>query len=493
MPVSPSAVRGDCWFPLFKDCVVAGSFPVPERGEEIGVEIQFDIMVTLARVSYFLELSPSGRVLKGHSTMLIPTPGTTDDTIQWHFIQSDSQDLYLSTDCIPSDLDILDLDIDELRKRRSFVGYCNRAQIIAGTKESCYEFVQQSQAGRDHKFVQIGREISSTMGTGGMGIFGAGLATKITLAKGLFATVQAEEARLENRLLNSNDSPALLYDVGKKTGFIVPELNVCLQILHVWASRQADRDEILAKIPFIPETITGNGVALQAVMSNKQLLLREGYADEKPLYFMSKLKEIFLSLEKKKEQRRIFNESSIRMGAPYLRGWEFIDIAACRPSREKGIRLPFLALSHHPADSCYKIIRDNPDMVVLFSEGMADAIKPFQEQVCRAWDPLPRDRYLILASLKCLKTLSRRNGGSQNQLKLTKKLFMSTPTTVDTFEACRKGQNAGYSHVYCMSKPPDESLCLDENGAVILGEPKLSRTITGGDGRQVTFYCLDGS
>ncbi|KAJ5716091.1 hypothetical protein N7493_008002 [Penicillium malachiteum] len=208
------------------------------------------------------------------------------------------------------------------------------------------------------------------MGTGGMGIFGAGLAAKIIFTKGLFATVQAEEARVEDRLLNANNSPALLYDVGKKTGFIVPELNVCLQILHVWASRQADKQEILSKIPFIPETTAGSEIALKAVISNKELLLREGYADEKPLYFMSKLKEIFLSLEQRKEQRRIFDEPSIRIGAHCLRGWELVDIAACRPSWEKGVRLPFgMRLGGHPADSCYKIIRDNPDMIVLFSEG----------------------------------------------------------------------------------------------------------------------------
>ncbi|KAJ5720501.1 uncharacterized protein N7483_008435 [Penicillium malachiteum] len=125
--------------------------------------------------------------------MLIPTPGTTNDTIQWHFIQSDLQDLYLPTDCIPENLEILDLEIDDLRKRRSFVGYCNRAHVTTGTKDSRYEFFQLSYAEQDSSSLRIGREISSTMGTGGMGIFGAGLAAKIIIAKGLFATVQAKE------------------------------------------------------------------------------------------------------------------------------------------------------------------------------------------------------------------------------------------------------------------------------------------------------------
>ncbi|KAJ6008430.1 hypothetical protein N7540_012406 [Penicillium herquei] len=424
--------------------------------------------------------------------MLIPTPGTTNNTIQWHFIQSDSPDVYLPVDCIPRDLEILDLNIADLMKCRSFVGYYNRAHIIAGTKESRYGMVQLSHADQEASQFLIGREISSTMGTGGMGIFGAGLATKIILTRGLVATVEAEEARLEDRLLNSKDSPALLYDVGKKTGFIVPELHVCLQILHVWAFRQADRDELLSKIPFIPETTAGGEEALLAVMSNRKILLRDGYAEEKPLYFMSKLKEIFLSLEKRKEQRRIFDEGFIRVGSPHLRGWELVDIAACRSSQERGIRLPFRSMLH-PADSCYKILRDNPDMIVLFSEGMADAIKPFQERVCGAWDPLPRDNYLILASLKCLKTLSRRQRGPKDQLKLTKKLFLSTPKGIDNFEACRKDQDAECSHVYSTSKTPDESFCLHEDGAVILGDPRIRRRKTGGNDYQITSYCPDES
>ncbi|KAJ5924983.1 hypothetical protein N7454_007622 [Penicillium verhagenii] len=71
------------------------------------------------------------------------------------------------------------------------------------------------------------------MGTGGMSIFGGGIGAKVIFAKGLFAPIEAEEACLEDRLLNSKDNATIIYDVDQKTGFLVPELNSVLQIVHI--------------------------------------------------------------------------------------------------------------------------------------------------------------------------------------------------------------------------------------------------------------------
>ncbi|CAI7630733.1 unnamed protein product [Penicillium pancosmium] len=213
--------------------------------------------------------------------MLIPTIGPSPGAVQWLFIQANPPDQPLSPSWIPESVrqNILCLDIDDLRSYRSFVGN-----------------VKASGAENNALSLRLAREISPTISTSGMGIFGA--------------TFGAE----------SED------------------------------------------------------YAVKVVTESRDVILREAYADEKTLFLITKLKEIFLAIEQRKDQRMLQNESTKRIpgvSGPYLRGWELIDIATCKPSPEKGTKL-----NVDPTDSWYKIARDNEDMIVFFSKGMADAIRP---------------------------------------------------------------------------------------------------------------------
>lgn len=462
---------GDCWFPLFQGSFMAEGFPVPEREKDLGVEIEFDVMVTLGRVSYFLEL-PEGRILKGYSTILIPTTGSSPETIQWHFIQADPPDQPLSPNCIPESVrpNILRLDIEDLRSRRSFVGYCSEAHVHVGARDSGYMDVKASGAESDPPSLRFTREISPTISTSGMGIFGATFGGRVTLARALYAYVKDDEARLEERLIRSKNSPALLYDVEKGIGYLVPELNLVLQILHIWAANLpdgADRDNILQKVPFISTSVNFEDCAVKVVTESKNVVLREAYADEKTLFLITKLKEIFLAIEQRKDQRRLQNEASKRipgLSGPFLRGWELIDIATCKPSPEKGTKL-----NVGPTDSWHKISRDNDDMIVFFCKGMADAIRPVAARVCPAWYPPPRNHYL-LASVPCVKMLSKWNGGTRKSMRMTKKLFLCNAEDTDSFGVCDGSGNGPCSHVHSlMSKVPNREVILEDGGAILLG------------------------
>lgn len=175
-----------CCLPLFKNFIMADGFPVPERGREVGVEISFEAMVSLGRISYSLEM-PTGTILKGHSTMLIPTY-ITSESIQWHFVGSERPGEYISPDLIPDSLkpDMVDFNVDILRRRRGFVGYYKEAYIYAGTKDSRFDQVKLSDAERQPTTLRIGREISPSISSSGMGIFGAGIGAKFMLTKGLW-------------------------------------------------------------------------------------------------------------------------------------------------------------------------------------------------------------------------------------------------------------------------------------------------------------------
>ena len=61
-----------CWCPMFPSGIIAKDFPIPKRHGEIGLEIPFNLMVVLGRVWYPMEYL-NGFVLKGYSTILVPT------------------------------------------------------------------------------------------------------------------------------------------------------------------------------------------------------------------------------------------------------------------------------------------------------------------------------------------------------------------------------------------------------------------------------------
>lgn len=53
LPFQPAPdTNGSCWLPLFKGCVIAQGFPIPERDSEIGVEMSLDAMACLSCVEY---------------------------------------------------------------------------------------------------------------------------------------------------------------------------------------------------------------------------------------------------------------------------------------------------------------------------------------------------------------------------------------------------------------------------------------------------------
>lgn len=72
LPLKVFQEDGDaCWAPLFRGTVLVIDYPVPARGEEIGVELPFDLMASLAGVLYPMSFD-GGIYLKGLFTSAIP-------------------------------------------------------------------------------------------------------------------------------------------------------------------------------------------------------------------------------------------------------------------------------------------------------------------------------------------------------------------------------------------------------------------------------------
>ncbi|KAI9793060.1 MAG: hypothetical protein M1816_000958 [Peltula sp. TS41687] len=281
-----------CWHPMFVGSVIARGFPIPERRKEIGIELPFEVMISLGQILYPVEYE-DGVILKGYSTILVPT-NQGPDSVQWHFIRTNDRRKRIPMDSIiqycPTHFETVDFTF--LAGARTFVGYCRKAEIHLGTQGSGYEKIERSTARPEGTRMELSREISASLGSSGMGYFGGSITPKIIIAKGLLGTTRSDAAYLEDRLLNSKEQSIILYDVEKKRGWLVPELSVVLHIAHAWATRQHDSQELLNKIPHAEISGDGGEAAYAAIMRNNTLQLRSISANGEPLAFMDLMKNI---------------------------------------------------------------------------------------------------------------------------------------------------------------------------------------------------------
>jgi hypothetical protein len=132
-----------CWHPLVKGSLVASDFPIPDRQGEIGLELPFQGMVQLARVS--LLTMCGGRVaLCGFSTLIYPTAQSSDtfqygssSCVQWHLVANEDLHSELNSTEIVAGVQSQWLNNENeefLVQARTFVGYCKAAYIHLGTE-----------------------------------------------------------------------------------------------------------------------------------------------------------------------------------------------------------------------------------------------------------------------------------------------------------------------------------------------------------------------
>lgn len=466
-----SSGGGCCWQPMFKNTVIADDFPVPKRNGEVGLELPFRAMTALSCVLYPLQ-TPNGILFKGYSTALVPKSQSIPGSIQWHFVQSSDSGEPLDVEDLLCHFgrSVELLTIDNLVKERAFLGYNEDVCVITGTQQSSYELMADlSGAEASSGTWALGRDFSPTVGFSNIATLG--FRTEITYARSLFAGVKAEENRTDDRLLNSRKRPLIMYDVQRKNAFMIPELCAILEIAHVWAKAQDDREDILPKMPFSEPRSDGGQASYEAISRLKSQLLRDAYAGEPQIWLMSLLKDIFNALQERLDAHRISKDKYIAKAEfPGIKGWELSDIAAFRDSRQKRVRVGSHRDLFSASNKWYDIPAQNPDIIVLFYTGLAPPIRPMNEnQACRTWTPLPKG--CLLATVECLRYLSRSNCGTDDKPRLGKKLFWSKPVRGKIFELCDKRPYEGCQRLQLLVKHAPEMPLPDKPaGAIIFGD-----------------------
>lgn len=458
-----------CWHPLFTNGVIAHGFPVPPRHEERGIELPFEVMITLARVKYPMEYY-DGIVFKGPSTILIPT-ARISDSVQWHFISGvPNKRLSMNSiaDHVPVPSETCDFDL--LRNARTFLGYCKKAEIHLGTTGSSYGMIEKSNAEYESSRAEISR-MSFSLGFSSMGIK-AGVQTSITYSKALQTTINLGKLPFNEQLNIARDQPLLMYDTEDKRGWLVPELSVILHITLAWASKQSDLSIDLNLIPHA--AISGNGgeAAYDAIMKGGRIQLRTD-SEGKPQFFSDFIKHFMEALESRKDEIIKRKETSIvtlSNRRPPLLGWEFVDIVGLTylSSRKK------VTINRSSGGEWDLIAAKNPELIVLFGKGLGEIIKPARdERICQTWNPIPKSYCYLTASGFCLKKLAETHSTDPKRPRLTPKLHWHRPQKARLFEDCDFGIGVGCNRLQALRSKRKKFLTpgpLEPYGAVIFGK-----------------------
>lgn len=473
-----------CWLPLFLGTVIARGYPIPEREQEKGLELPYDLMTTIAG-NMVPQCHDGGIFLKGHSRLLYPVSGSIPGSVQWHLLTSLSRRESLPDDliCTQSWLRILDRRLLS-NVPRTFLGYCRDVIIDLGTYKTVehYAGIAFSRAEDVRQGPQIQAPTSLTWGTSGMGIFGATFTHSIIYGKALAQTVVGDNDDYLDVLDTASRTPIILYDDSHESqrGWMVPALCVIFHMIHTWA---ADKNCFRDGLPCISATFRADDAPRNVLEQNWNFIVRDSRDEEmsKRVTIKDLVMQFWHGIQKRNEDdlfARHRTEPGFEMTSSKLYGWDYMDLVRGSSSRKKQLNFNenWMDLTE--------------DVMVLFGGGFGDVIKPAPGvSICAEWDPIPSLKMYLTATIDCLQKLSRKRGGHSHHLtssRLTNKSYWNYRTS-DLFTDCNDCYSStSAKRVNCPKVPQRLDLSVHKSnrellapieGAIVFGsQPKKRKS-----------------
>ncbi|KAI9729246.1 MAG: hypothetical protein M1834_007038 [Cirrosporium novae-zelandiae] len=356
-----------CWNTLFKGTVIAEGFPIPQRnGQVVGIELPFQMMVNLSRISY-AAIYDNKVVLSGFSTMLFPTaiepiPGEQDSISTADALEaSDKTWIEIS-------------DAALLQEARTFLGFCRKANIHLGTKSNYADIDYSSlQNCRPNLGVSIH---SMGIGSSRIGFFGVMPTVETRYPS------SSKEMRANIKQDNFDDiiswmrlQPTILYDSSNQRAWLVSMISVTLHMVHKWIERNAQN----VKLPYAHPTWNGTQEAYNILTQNRNLELRRSSGTAKPYRLRDLVKRLWAFLHACDNGRPGTGRRpslNTEGGHPRVFGWEFMDIVEARATAYLEMRQETLNNGGCGWDLLTR------DVLVLTFQNLADVILPAASLAC---------------------------------------------------------------------------------------------------------------
>jgi len=406
-----------CWTSILSSAVVATGFPIRRRfckDQHIlgkGIEIPFDVMASLARVSAMTEFE-GRQLLIGPSMVLYPTeilswPNTTNSTalpaaIQWHCIKSDSLSS-LDTGLIPeapTNDSGTKMDIVDLVSLRCFLGYFEKATVHLGTEAPAEREVVSLGLPKSGQRVQFAREGTFTLGFNVPGIVNGSIAGKVLLTQSLRMAL-GETKEYEDLLTDSKRQPLVLYDVGSQTGWLVSELSIVLFLCLTFLSLPSTQARFRGSVPDLPlATPTGDGgtAAEQYIFANGDLELWKKALGGDSKTFHSLVHDFLRDVRTLRNTSLLHQIPPKTSVFPVLRGLEFADIVARKDMVDEK------KLGGNMIPPWWPLCSERR-VYAIFHTGLGQVIRP-ASYVQSGWEAVLGGASLLVASMPCVRQLN---------------------------------------------------------------------------------------
>ena len=462
-----------CWHALLGNAVIANRFPIPHRGSEVGLEIPFQSLVRLSKVTSQMEYGDR-IVLYGPSSLLYPASfaGSQSSTkslppcMQWHLITDEHP--HSSASILAESDSWLSVENKAfLLETRTIVGYCKAACIHVGTKD--FDYARTGESGLMMDQSMPGVKIKSiTFGTSGMGILGVQAGMDIVHSRSLEVSPQID--KYDDILDITRKMSMILYDPGDQRGWLIPVHNLLLHMAQCWIRKHTPT----VLLPCAEPQTAGGNEAEQILIGSYKLLLKKLLDDDSEWYLRDLIKQIWRDLQGcliARKQRRAEDRENQTLLSSRLHAWDFLDFID-RPT-EFYLRketLDFLGCG-------WEALAEDNEIMILACQGLGEVIRPASSVLlCREWSRVPSRRPFLAASISCMQLLPCNDVGG-HCMRLTRRVFWR-PSAEGLLDDCsydvRTSCTKALQRLCIKAEPaPIPTLAFPPSGVVIFGVKKL--------------------
>ena len=431
-------IGASCWLPLFANSVIAYGFPTAHRTNgEKGIEVPFEIMVALAGVRSLVEYE-GVTILRGSSCMLVPMKSYYD-SIQWHLVSAFGHDTIQGrpqSSNSPGNTKV-SVQITEMRTKRAFLGWCEKAEVRLGTRNIDYRTIDYTQS-LECRNTQI-RISEINVGVNiPAGPIGLSLGAKFEIGTRDHNIHNGRIGTLQDVLRQAEDTPVVLYDPSEKRGWLVPAVGVILHILHTRYYRPAfQRGEHLIDLVHADPDQNGLAAFRIALVESSTASHQRGVSslDEAVFELWDKLREVRMLQDVDEITSSCIAVVRLARGKEEVRCWEYMDMV----DQNHEIRQKRVIIQRSNG-GWVKLAREIHCPVIIAS-GLKDIIKPMSgSQYCRSWTSLPTGKDYLAASTTVLQGLFIRAGSSSDYRYLTTtqaRIQWLSPRGSDPFGVCK--------------------------------------------------------
>lgn len=337
-----------------------------------------------------------------------------EDGVQWHFIEATSASEAIAEIRL-SDW-TRECDIHELSQCRTYLGYCNRALVMLGTRNLIMsQTVQPSNyLPQPQLRIQAARDGTTSMGLSISGIFHATVQGKWKVDRGVQVSL-AENKDIEDRLMNACGRATLIYDHGKDRGWHVSELTFTVHLALSYLNREDVRkrwavncgDESEQKLPFLDGGSDDTQEAYDFIKRYWSLQLYKKLEDSEMKTFGMVIKDIMRELESLQTAdnlRKAGIKRSFRLSLKpdrSLLGWDFSDLVSrTNTANQREIRLE----RNSPT---WTMLGNTENVLVILGSDFGDLIQP-STKVPSGWETVPQQAGLLAATSSSVTQLLER-------------------------------------------------------------------------------------